>query len=132
MPGMVFKHTKRGEITVLDEVLVDGGIHSDFGFNNIINFQPIPITPEILKEWIGWKDESTELAFYFTKKRGQYKRRWWIWEYKSNYPGGFWAFGMKPVPNDIFGRPKYVHQLQLLLAGLGVDHTAKIGGQDGR
>ena len=93
--------------------IIDSG--GDFYTNVVYNIKPIPLTPQILEK-NGWKpNDMMPYPTYFKGKTS---------EYVLMFDGYFWRFKYdgRFLPVEI----KYIHQLQHLLFGLGLNSKIEV------
>ena len=136
MPGMVLQLGKRGDyFTILDNGWIQIG-PAKFSQAEIEGtsmgreyWQPIPITPEILRDMLGFLNNlhAGNLPF-----EGIQPDEYW---YKPgtgfgcifhNHKGKTWVQTNIGSNEGCSPHPGYAHEFQRLLAGLGLDHAAKL------
>jgi len=140
MPGMVFNTTKLGIIDLpeigydrmweMDEPDENGKIQ--FWLDDIIkDLKPIPLTPEILRDWFGFTYQISYYRVYGGEIFEQGTMSIMIGENTDSL--GLWYamsrnFNKGETDDVCFLRKdlRYVHELQRLLAGLGLNYKAKI------
>ena len=115
MPGMVFEfYPERDKsipkVTEVVEYALRESIEMSndwlVGYSDLI---PIPLTPEILRDWFGFAGSD---YLYI----GGIRVRW-------NWPTRSVVFN---YGTDYYFSAKHVHELQRLLAGLGLDHKVTL------
>ena len=115
--GMVFNWVHDNQPVIICEVHTET-VGLRYGEScEIDDLRPIPLTPEILRDWFGWPIGKNvgifKESFKIIDPKGGYEFRWQDARLYLSYEYGWVSY-------------KYVHELQRLLAGLGLDHKVNI------